>query len=173
MSVYFTGCPHLGHKAISKYRKWVNSPADNTAQFVDQWKKTIRSKDIVYMLGDVAFNMESLELLKPLHGRKILIKGNHDDYCSSAHQMEVFEEIHGILKYKAMWLTHCPIHPDEMRNRIGNVHAHVHLQSIMKRNWYGKTVLNRKYFNCGVDVLYPQTGSWFASLEQVKEYFNK
>jgi calcineurin-like phosphoesterase family protein len=145
---------------------------DNTAQFLDQWKKTIRNdRCVVYLLGDVAFSYETLDLLKDLKGRKILVKGNHDDYVTTKAQAEIFEDIHGIIKYKKMWLSHAPIHPAEMRGRIGNVHGHVHNATIMRRNLFGYTVPDPQYFNACVDVVYPKYDSWFATLDQVKEYF--
>lgn len=169
--IYFLGCPHLGHRNIAKFRPWVKSTEHNTEIFLAQWKKTINKRDIVYFLGDVAFNVESIDLLKPLPGRKILIKGNHDDIVSTASQMEVFEEIHGLLKYKGYWLSHAPIIPSEIRNRKGNIHAHNHTKSVMTRTWYGKKVLDKRYYNTCVDVSYPTTGSIFTTLDQVKAYF--
>ena len=93
MSVYFTGCTHLGHRAITKYRPWVKSVQHNTEIFLNQWNKTIKKKDVIYCLGDIAFDLESLNLLKDLTGRKILVKGNHDNLVTTMQQMEIFEEI--------------------------------------------------------------------------------
>lgn len=173
--VYFISDPHIGHRNIARYRPFVDSCEDNTAQFLDQWKKTIRKeKDIVYILGDAAFDYGSLQLFKDLRGRKILIKGNHDDYVKTEHQTEVFEEIYGMLKYKSFWLTHCPIHPEEMRNRRGNIHGHVHLETIMKKQngpFSFKPAIDKRYFNTCVDVVFPQYGSWFVTLDQIREYF--
>lgn len=171
MSVYFIGDPHLGHKNIAKFRPWISSTYHNTALFKSQWESTITKRDVVYMMGDVAFDYASLDLIGNLPGRKILIKGNHDDFVLTSRQCDVFEEIHGMLKYKGMWLVHAPIHPDEIRGRKGVVHGHVHMASIKRRTWYGAKVLDKRYFNTCVDVLYPQSGSMFASLEQIKNYF--
>jgi calcineurin-like phosphoesterase family protein len=171
MSVYFCGDPHLGHRNIAKFRPFVDSTEHNTKLFVDSWRKTIKKNDIVYFMGDAAFDKESLDLIGNLHARKILIKGNHDDMVSSKDQAAVFEEIHGMLKYKGMWLVHAPLHPDEIRGRKGVVHGHVHNQSIMKKTWYGTKVLDKRYFNTCVDVIYPKTKSMFISLDDIKTYF--
>tara|TARA_R110000868_G_scaffold53164_1_gene167187 strand:+ start:1345 stop:1716 length:372 start_codon:yes stop_codon:yes gene_type:complete len=122
-------------------------------------------------MGDAAFDKESLDLIGNLRARKILIKGNHDDMVSSIDQAAVFEEIHGMLKYKGMWLVHAPLHPDEIRGRKGVVHGHVHNKSIMKKTWYGTKVLDKRYFNTCVDVIYPKTKSMFVSLDDIKTYF--
>jgi len=166
MSVYFIGDPHLGHKAIGRYRPWVKDSAANTAHIHKLWDKTIKKTDIVYVMGDAAFSDDELIALGNLRGRKILIKGNHDDMTSTALQTSVFEEIHGIIKYKAMWLSHAPIHPAELRGKK-NVHGHVHQHSV--RTWYG--TLDKRYYNTCVDVVYPKTGNVFVTLETIKGYF--
>ena len=163
MSVYFISDPHLGHKNIAGFRSFVSSCKDNTGQFLEHWRKTINKRDIVYMLGDVAFDKESLDLVGSLYGRKILIKGNHDDLVTTKQQAEVFEEIHGMVRYKKMWLTHCPIHPAEMRRCHINLHGHVH----------DATIPDDRYVNCCVDAIYPEYGSWFVSLDQIREKYFK
>ena len=172
MSVYMIGDPHLGHKNIAKFRPFVTSSEDNSRLIKDDWTRRIGKNDVIYVLGDAAFDQDGLDLLGNLKGRKILVKGNHDDLVSTAAQSKVFEEIHGMLKYKGLWLTHCPIHPNEMRKRKGNVHGHVHLQSIKKRNLFGRKVLDKRYLNVCVDVIYPKYGSVLISLDQIRNYFN-
>jgi calcineurin-like phosphoesterase family protein len=166
MSVYFIGDPHLGHKAIGKYRPWTKDSAANSALIHKLWNDTIRKNDIVYVMGDAAFTEDELIALGNLRGRKILLKGNHDDFVSTKLQSQVFEEIHGIIKYKAMWLSHAPIHPAELRGKC-NIHGHVHKHSV--RKWYGS--LDKRYYNTCVDVVYPKTGNVFVNLETVKSYF--
>jgi len=166
MSVYFIGDPHLGHKAIGKYRPWTKDSAANSALIHKLWNDTIRKNDIVYVMGDAAFTNDECLALSKLRGRKILIKGNHDDYVSSILQTQVFEEIHGIIKYKGMWLSHAPIHPAELRGKC-NIHGHVHKHSV--RKWYG--ALDKRYYNTCVDVIYPKTGNVFVNLETIKGYF--
>lgn len=168
MSVYFIGCPHLGHKNIARYRSFVKNTHDNTNQCIESWEKTINKKDTVFVMGDAAFDTPSLELMGKLPGKKILLKGNHDDYLTTRQQVDVFDEIHGILKYKGMWLTHCPIHPAEIRNSSINVHAHVHIQTVMKGVWRFKKP-DPRYLNVCADVIVPEYGSWFISLDQVRD----
>jgi calcineurin-like phosphoesterase family protein len=172
MSCYLIGDPHLSHKNIAKFRAFVSSPEENTKLFVDSWTNTIKKQDIVFLLGDVAFDKAGLDLLGNLKGRKILIKGNHDPLVSTADQLAVFEEIHGMLRYKKLWLTHCPIHPQEMRRCVGNAHGHLHHNYVLKRNWYGRKVLDPQYLNCCVDINYQKYKSPFITLDEVKKHFH-
>lgn len=77
-NVWFISDTHFGHANIIKY---CNRPFDTVEQMdqvlIANWNSLIRPKDLVYHLGDVGFgNLESI--LNELHGRKILILGNHD-----------------------------------------------------------------------------------------------
>jgi len=165
--VYFTSDPHLGHRAICKYRPYFSSPEENTKFFVDFWKQKIKKQDVVYILGDVAFDVEHLMLLKPLRGRKILIKGNHDDYIPTKYHVEIFEEIYGMLSYKGMWLTHCPIHPSEMRKRKANIHGHVHDKTVQK-SWGAWKRPDPKYINVCIDELYRLYGKPMLTLDEIR-----
>jgi calcineurin-like phosphoesterase family protein len=42
---------------------------------------------------------------------------------------DLFTEIHGFLRYKNVWLSHVPIHPQEMYRCEANVHGHIHKNS--------------------------------------------
>ena len=167
MSVFFTGDPHLGHKNIATFRTFIKNTVENTAYFVEQWHKHINKRSMVFMLGDVAFDNESLDIIGNLPGRKILIKGNHDDFLLTSRQATVFEEIHGMLSYKRMWLTHCPIHPHEMRKRKANLHGHVHHATVHK-GWGPFRRPDPRYINSCVDVLVPKYGRPFITLDEVK-----
>ena len=169
MSVYFTTDPHLGHKNIAGFRPFVKDMQHNTDLFVADWKKIVNKRGIVYVFGDAAFTDEALDIFSWLPGRKILIKGNHDDMITTRAQLNVFEEIHGMLKYKGFWLSHPPIHPQELRGKI-NIHGHVHYKSVKKKTWYGKEVDDTRYFNLCPDVIFPKYGKWILSLEEVRKY---
>lgn len=168
MSVYLTTDPHLGHRNIGNFRKFVRDTQHNTDLFVADWKKHVNKRGIVYMFGDVAFDQNSLDILASLPGKKILIKGNHDDMVSTFAQTSVFDEIHGMLKYKGFWLTHAPIHPQELRGKV-NIHGHTHNHIITKRTWYGRTVVDDRYLNLCPDVIYPKYGKFILSLEEVRK----
>ena len=54
---------------------------------VDNWNDTVGASDEVWVLGDVAMGQreETLRLVRGLHGRKLLLPGNHDK-CWRGHK---------------------------------------------------------------------------------------
>ncbi|MBT7091390.1 MAG: hypothetical protein HN932_13045 [Candidatus Marinimicrobia bacterium] len=123
--VHFLADPHFGHRNILKYRTQFKSIAEHDNYIVERWNNAIGKNDTVYLLGDAAFTMESLEIIRSLRGQKILIRGNHDT-LNAAYYLWVFKDVLGSISYKNTWLSHIPIHPSEMRRKILNIHGHTH-----------------------------------------------
>ena len=134
--VYFTSDWHFGHKAILKYRDF-KSIEKHDQTFIDNFNKTVNKRDTVFFMGDIAFTKEGLEKLKELKycHKKILYLGNHDTLKTEEY-LEYFDEVHALRSYKNFWLSHCPIHPQEMRNRIGNIHGHLHASILEDKNYF-------------------------------------
>lgn len=123
---------HLGHKNILKYSgalRGGNTSEEHDAWLIDQINSTVKKGDLLYILGDVAFDEESLKLIKKIKGMKILVRGNHDILATQKY-LEYFQQVYGLLSYKGtFWMSHAPIHPVELRGRL-NIHGHVHQNSI-------------------------------------------
>jgi len=125
--VFFIGDTHFGHKAIvTKYktRPGFTTIEEHDEAIVKAWNSVVTGKrDLVFHMGDVAFG--SIDILERLNGRKILIRGNHDELPTTEY-LKYFEEIHGVIKYKNMWLSHMPMHPQEFYRKVCNIHGHIH-----------------------------------------------
>lgn len=160
-SVYFCSDLHFGHKGIAKFRNVVVSEEDNRELIKRNWKALVTKRDIVYVLGDAAFDSETVKDFGDLPGRKFLVRGNHDKLNTSVY-LKYFDEVYGILKFKEFWLTHAPIHPDELRNRV-NLHGHVHYS----------TIKDPRYFNCCPENLWETFGTALISLDQVRDYLKQ
>jgi calcineurin-like phosphoesterase family protein len=133
VNTYVMGDMHFGHKRITEFRPEFTSQEEHERYIVAQWEQTVSARDKVWLLGDVAFTREGMEKVNSLPGRKFLIRGNHDCLSEDTYSY-VFEEVHGIIKYKRsgrhpVWLSHAPIHPDELRG-CKNIHGHVHQNTI-------------------------------------------
>ena len=128
MSVLFASDLHLGHKLAAKLRGFDSVDAHDNS-IIDTLNEFCAKRTLLWILGDAAFNKEALFRLKEIKGVKKLVRGNHDqeklsDYC------EVFDNVYGFLKYKNLWLSHCPIHPQEMYRVNANVHGHIHKDTL-------------------------------------------
>ncbi len=165
--VYFTSDLHLGHKAIPKYRDRFESMEEHD-EFMLTKMEMLGKRDILYVLGDFLFDGphydEYIQRIRKMKCRIKLIFGNHDS-------LRLYEEINQkpkspegsieiqlpLFSYKNTWITHCPIHPSEMRSRKGCIHGHMHLEELD----------DERYFNVNIDV----NDYEFVLFDDIKKYF--
>lgn len=150
--VLFISDLHIGHKNILNFSGGLRQ--GTTIEEHDKWllnsiSSAVTKRDILYILGDLTWTEEEgLERIGQLPGRKFLVRGNHDERFNAADLLSVFDDVFGLVKYKGAWLSHAPIHPDELRGKI-NIHGHVHNNSI--RN--GDSGVDHRYVNVCVEAL--------------------
>jgi calcineurin-like phosphoesterase family protein len=156
-NIWFTSDLHFGHKNIQKFRLEVESSEHNEQRIILDWNNKVTKRDIIYVLGDAAFTMESVHLFSTLPGTKILIKGNHDKLDTQVY-LKYFKSVEGLLKYKEFWLSHAPIHPNELRGKV-NLHGHVHYASID----------DSRYVNMSVENLWSLGYNSLISLDEVRK----
>lgn len=87
MTTWFTADLHLGHRNIIDYcgRPFADVDAMNEA-LVERWNDVVAAVDTVWVVGDFALGKlaDTLPLVDLLHGRKVLVAGNHDR-CWDGH----------------------------------------------------------------------------------------
>lgn len=160
-NVWFCSDLHLGHKNIEKFRHpLISSNEENTSRILNDWKTHVTKHDVVFVLGDFCFDKELFDSLDLPGFRKYLIRGNHDRFQTTQY-LNFFNEIEGLLKYKGLWLSHCPLHPDELRGK-NNVHGHVHFN----------TLSDKRYFNCCPENLWPKYGRCLVSINELRTNFS-
>lgn len=136
----FIADTHLGHRNIYKYRTVFDSTKHNDLYFIRILQETCKKRDSMFFLGDICFDRQYLEVIKELPGRKILIPGNHcTEYIPMKELVEVYDEVHALLKYKEFWLSHAPLNEVELRGKM-NIHGHVHTQSVCSSNYLNVSV---------------------------------
>lgn len=153
-TVWFIGDIHAGHKNICKFRTQFTSEEEHYEFVKENYHKVVNKRDTVYMLGDMCFSHEALKEIKAWHGRKILICGNHDlergitmqDLCNA------YDAVYSLFKYKDFWLSHCPLHPNELRGKK-NIHGHVHFQSIPDSRYFNASLENINYTPINVEEI--------------------
>lgn len=79
---WFTSDLHFGHKNIIHLQnRPFTSVEDMDEEIISYWNKTVKKDDIVYIIGDFSFYdyKKTKAIVERLVGRKILIRGNHDE----------------------------------------------------------------------------------------------
>lgn len=131
---------HFGHAKMyekpflradgTRLRPW--SSADEADDvMVERWNSVVKSTGKVYCLGDVAMSKSGLKRLEELNGDKILIGGNHDVRYEKDLR-ECFRSIRSYWALEGFVLSHIPIHPSSLGKYQGNIHGHLHYQSVLQ-----------------------------------------
>ena len=121
---YVTSDWHFGHKGITSFRTQFPSMEFMEDYIMENCLATVTKRDVLYCLGDMAFDQRGLEKIREIPCRKILVRGNHDELHAYKY-LSVFDDVCGVIRYKKYWLTHIPIHPMELF-RGKNIHGHCH-----------------------------------------------
>lgn len=152
---------HLGHKVIvPKYRNF-SSIEEHDSIILDQIAD-MNKRDILFILGDFLFDSDQydwyIEQLGKMSTRIKLVMGNHDSLkLYKETRLPKLEIQLPLFSYKNHWISHCPIHPQELRNRDGNIHGHLHNAALD----------DKRYFDVGLD----KNNMKFVEWEYIKEQF--
>ena len=78
--IFFTSDHHFSHANIIRYcNRPFTSAEEMNQELIRRWNQTVSTDDTVYYLGDFSLSLVAVESITPhLHGRKLLIMGNHD-----------------------------------------------------------------------------------------------
>ena len=151
---------HFGDANILRIRDRFSSIEEHDSLILDQIAK-MRKKDILHMHGDILFDSPNfvwyMNQFRKMSCRIKIIMGNHDS--RRLYREDKVEIQSPLYTYKSFWLSHCPIHPDEMRNRKGNIHGHTH----------SRIINSPEYFNVALDV----HDFKFVPFEEIVEYYSK
>ena len=93
--IYYTSDLHLGHKNILNIEaNKFTSMIEREQLIINNWNSKINNEDAVYVLGDMFYGkFQDYEgVLSQLNGRKVLIKGNHDQWIENYPELEKFFE---------------------------------------------------------------------------------
>lgn len=154
---YFTSDSHFGQRPLWKRRSF-SSIEEHDNYYFEMFSKT-HKKDIIFHLGDFIFDTKDpkefekyLNFFKKIPAKIKLIPGNHDSIL--LYKQDVIEIMPPLVNYKGNWLSHCPIHPAEFRERYLNIHGHNHINHLK----------DQRYFNVCIDL-------WdrFVSYDEIME----
>jgi len=160
INVFFIADLHFGHKNIMGFcRPQFTSLDEMHEALIENWNSVVKPKDVVYVLGDIAFGKHNLHLMDRMNGRKHLVMGNHDVYAIEEYT-PYFDHIWGCNNYKGCILTHIPIIESQFFRWKLNIHGHVHdAEADLKLKE------DSRYFNVCADSIDLTPISW----EEIKE----
>lgn len=171
---WFTSDLHLNHKNIltmGKGRPFKTlEEMENT--IVKNWNKKVSPKDDVYVLGDVFWNMNDIQIQKvmdKLNGHKHLIIGNHDRInpnTKSNRWAEIAESKTLEMDNTAVILSHFPIF-EWAHYYYGSYHLYGHTHGTLNLAQY-TMMRERPNGNCW-DVGVDNNNFEPVSFEEIKE----
>lgn len=152
-NVWFAGDLHLGHRNIAKFRTIFQDEMEHREWVVKMINATVGKRDKIFFTGDTVLHKDALECIEQIKcGSKVLILGNHcTERVHITDLTKVFDHIHGMLKYRDFWITHAPLHPEELRGKR-NVHGHVHDSTVADPR-YINTSIESKFMGYGLQDL--------------------
>jgi calcineurin-like phosphoesterase family protein len=131
--VRFIADLHLSHANMAT-RRGFSTVEEHDEYIIEKYNSVVSKRDITYILGDVTMEKSApYYLLDRLNGLKHVVMGNHDRRQDVKKLLEHVESVAGMVSYKGIILTHCPIHPMELDYRYPkNIHGHIHDKQVMK-----------------------------------------
>lgn len=130
--------PHFYHYKITsflkedgtKLRPW-DDATTMSEEMIGWYNELVSPSDRIYILGDVGFTRKALNQSLPrLNGRKVLVKGNHDEDKLSYYS-QYFDDIRAYVVKKGFILSHIPIHPESLSRWKVNIHGHLHYKQVL------------------------------------------
>jgi len=132
-TIRFIADLHLGHTNMALHRGF-SSVEEHDEYIVQKYNSVVHKRDVTYILGDITMEKSSpYHILDRLNGTKHVVLGNHDRRQDVKKLLDHVDSVAGMINYKGVFLTHCPIHPMEMGYRVKhNIHGHIHEKFVEK-----------------------------------------
>ena len=150
---------HFSHRNLLGFKRDDGTPLrpfttteEMDAFMIEKHNSVVGKDDKVYFVGDVCFHVRDLDRIMPqLNGRKVLIKGNHDQLKASQY-LRYFKDIRAYDRLDSCILGHIPVHPDSLGFRTTcQIHGHTHYRNVTKIDENGNKVIDTRYFNVSVE----------------------
>lgn len=140
---------HLGHENICRFRPFKSAEEHHEIIF-DNLATSIKKRDSLLLLGDIAFNAYWLMRLDEIKCvKKTLIVGNHDtEKVNMKLICQYYDAVHSLYSKRNTWFSHCPIHKDHFRGKDLNIHGHLHNNTVKDIHGYYD---DNNYFNACVE----------------------
>lgn len=120
---------HLGKNNVCEMRPQFTSDEEHNEVVFDNLACSVNKNDSLILMGDVAHTLEWHQRISEINCAKItLVPGNHciEKKIKMIHLIAYYQSIDPYLSLRNCWWSHIPIHPDHLRGRKYNIHAHLH-----------------------------------------------
>lgn len=183
--IWFASDLHLGHQALVE-KGW--RPEGFEKEFFWMWESTVASRDVVWLLGDIAFGSGGATIaswfrqIKRMPGRKRICLGNHDRGKLGWYKQWGFEQIVPFNEcvtfrdeYGPIMLTHIPAFAHTMTvydqkfvglsNKFERLYDHASCVLNLHGHLHGRGSEDHRTFDCTLECI----GSNLIELEQIKQ----
>lgn len=144
-NVFFISDLHWGHRAITKYRTEFSSEEEHRLTIKENILSTVNKRALLWILGDSVMDKNCLQDIADIPCRKYLTIGNHcAEHFNQWELYKHFDKVFGITKKYGCWISHAPIHPDELRGKFC-LHGHTHRHIIDDLRYINMCVENHDY----------------------------
>ncbi|MEL6296935.1 MAG: metallophosphoesterase [Pseudomonadota bacterium] len=149
--IWFISDTHFGHDAVIRFGNRPFANADEAdAAMAERWRACVKPDDLVFHLGDVAWNAGGLKLFTELPGTKRLIMGNHDGRSIVPHVQRLY--LFRRFPELGFIASHMPMMMERGREPV-NVHGHVHAVDVDFPGYVNISVEKTDYAPLHIDEL--------------------
>lgn len=130
MKIFIIADTHFGHENVIRYcNRPFRSVDEMDKAIIKNWNSVVTQQDTIIHLGDfILGNKERCkDIIKQLNGKKILIKGNHDNWSDDFYREAGFSYVSKFpIVYNSFFLlSHAPLQLSETTPYF-NYYGHVH-----------------------------------------------
>ena len=154
--IYYIGDTHFGDKRVLELAgRPYSSITEMDIDMIRRWNGRIRDDDIVYILGDFAYDDAAAQVIEKLKGKKVLLIGNHDEVFSdeTLRKFDCVKTIETISDCdRSVCLCHYPLL--SYKNSVyGGYHVFGHIHNNKNDKAYYLQSQLPNSFNCSADVI--------------------
>lgn len=146
--IYLIADTHYGHNGISeKFRTEFISDLSHNETIHNNILSVSGKNNHLWLLGDVCFKEDQFRKLWEYNlyfDTVHVVMGNHEHKRLAEFCVQHGIQVHGIVKKWGYWLSHAPIHPQELY-RGKNIHGHVHRNTVHDDCYFNVSCENLNY----------------------------
>lgn len=150
MDIRYIADTHLFYAESLQWRK--GSLDDYANELVINYNGSVTDDTEVRWVGDIGeYCNQTIEVLKELRGRKVLVLGNHDANWPADVLSTLFSKVYDHIQTSNLWIQHIP--PELTNPDCYVIHGHHHEYDspsmVLHRNSY---LHDRTRYNCAADL---------------------